>query len=128
MDRVSRRLYYAVGDTDRAVSYVGPRFIVSSERLIRGERLGGFKYDALFSQSRRSQAGDLCRYTNARAKPLRPPEWDGGIKSCHVRQDPERLLCPGGGSRAGNVLSTRQPECGYPLVCDKTINMLIVAT
>ena len=30
---VSRRLCYAVGDTGRAVSYVGPRFIVSSERL-----------------------------------------------------------------------------------------------
>ena len=34
MDWVSQRLCYVVGDTDRPVSYVGPRFIVvSSERL-----------------------------------------------------------------------------------------------
>ena len=30
---LSRRLCYAVGDTDRAVYYVGPRFKLSSERL-----------------------------------------------------------------------------------------------
>ena len=33
MDWVSRKLCYAVGNTDRAVSYVGPWFIVSSETL-----------------------------------------------------------------------------------------------
>ena len=33
MDRVSQTLCSMVRDTDRAVSSVGPRFIVSSERL-----------------------------------------------------------------------------------------------
>ena len=37
MDWVSRRLCYAVDDTDRAVSHIGPQFIVSSERLGKEE-------------------------------------------------------------------------------------------